>query len=313
MQIQSPFLSKPSEWPHKSGSLLRRTPLYQSACGNRFIHNKIWNCTLLREYASDCAFVGLDVEGNCAHTKGSVKQVGLVYLPEMPSTPIAADLLRGQRPSSLKHNLRSEVCFIDIQTEGEGQRDPKDRRRRCIWATQNLCMPAADVEAHVCELLSAWRRQSGKKYLVLVGFDMGIDLHAMAALFPAAATTGLLDGWVNAQDLARDATKYTGEEAIEERMQKEVDKHNIPTLATIAINLGITHVPLWYHNAGTDAILAVAVMIAAWDAHEQGVLLEFQGPEVGKSSRRRRKRRGKTDECGQAHTPTSNYLSLVFE
>ncbi|KAK7958619.1 hypothetical protein PG988_013467 [Apiospora saccharicola] len=109
--------------------------------GRRFIHNKIWNCTLLREYASDCAFVSLDVEGKFTAPNGSVRQVGLVYLPEMPKTPIAADLLRGQRPSSLKDNFRSEACVIDIQTE-EGQKDPKSWQ--CVWAILKTHNPYCD-------------------------------------------------------------------------------------------------------------------------------------------------------------------------
>lgn len=107
------------------------------------------------------------------------------------------------------------------------------------------------------------RRQSGKKYLVLVGFSMGIYLHAIAALFPAAATTGLLDGWIDAQDLAGDTTRYVGEEAIRQRMQKEGAKRNLPYLAIIITSLGIINIPTLYHNDGLDALLAVAVMIAA--------------------------------------------------
>ncbi|KAK8127904.1 hypothetical protein PG984_009012 [Apiospora sp. TS-2023a] len=314
MHIKCPPLNRPWGWPHKESSSLRHTPLYRSDGGRRFIHNKIWNCTLLREYAPDCAFVSLDVEGNCTAPNGSVRQVGLVYLPEMPKTPIAADLLRGQRPSSLKDNFRSEACLIDIQSE-EGQKDPKSWQ--CIWATQNLCMPTADVEAQVCKLLSTWRRQSGKKYLVLVGFSMGIDLHAMATLFPAAATTGLFDGWINAQDLVRDTKRYVGDKAIREQMQKEGTKGSLPSLATMATSLGITHIPIVYHNAGHDAILALAVMIAAWDAHEQGVLLDVLGPEFGKPSkrleRRRERRRGNINECGKVHIPVSKCHSQIVE
>ncbi|KAK8080250.1 hypothetical protein PG997_008068 [Apiospora hydei] len=279
MHIQCPPLHAPSNWPHRTSSLLRRTPLYKSPTGKRFLQNKIWNCTLLAQYADDCAFVGLDVDGVANAT---ATQIGLVYLPQLPSTtPIPEDLIRGQRPPDLMRNFGAEVWCLNLDPPEEAGRTetPKTRRRRrCVWATQVLNLRAAAVEAQICELLSKWKAQSGKKYLVLVGFNMPVEFEAMATLFPAAATTGLLDGWTDAQDLARDTKRYIGEEAVRQHMQKEPVKPWFPALATMAANLGITGIPSPKHNAATDAIMAVAVMIAAWNAYEQGMILDIPLP-----------------------------------
>lgn len=64
----------------------------------------------------------------------------------------------------------------------------------------------------------------------------------MAARLLAAATMRLLDGWINALDLARDAKRHMAEEAIEELMLKEVAKTKLPNLATIATGFGIAYI-----------------------------------------------------------------------
>ncbi|KAK7908986.1 hypothetical protein PG985_014864 [Apiospora marii] len=177
MDIQHPPSRNMSEWPFKSNSSIR----------------KLWNCATLAQNVRDCALVGLDIEGR----DSSPMQLELAYLAEMPTE---LSLLTGPL-RSLKEKIGCRLRCINIIKGGEQDGSCRRRVHPCPFANKNSEVDASEVESVLVELLSDCKARSGKKFLVLVGFSMATELHALLSRWPLAIQH--LDDWLDARDLAR--------------------------------------------------------------------------------------------------------------
>ncbi|KAK6852964.1 hypothetical protein PG995_011515 [Apiospora arundinis] len=259
LRIQGPTGQTPHNWPLKSAALIRRTAFHKTPEGRQVVSNKIWNCAILQEYVQECAFVGFDLEGGI--NRSCPTQVGLVYLPEIPTMPIPQGMLLGPL-SSLNNKIGSELWSLNIKS-----RDcHAPSHTPCPFATLEATMDEAIVERFLANQLLNWKAQSGKKYLILVGFGSEIDLTQLTDNWPAAA--GVFDGWLDTKDLARG----TG-------APKELFGGKFPSLWKMSLDLGIKDIYMGRkHNAGADALMAVALMIAAWDSFVRGEPLNIPPP-----------------------------------
>ncbi|KAK7927457.1 hypothetical protein PG985_004455 [Apiospora marii] len=266
LHIQCPSGLNPHEWPLKSSARVRKMPFHKTPEGRRMVSNKIWSCATLQEHIEDCAFVGFDVEGDYRDPT----QVGLSYLPELPPTPIKPGILHG-RLEFLNDALCSELWSLNIKPREE----VAPWHTPCPFATHEASIHFTHVERLLVELLSSWKAQSGKKHLVLVGFGTGADLTVLIDQWPTAAL--LFDGWLDTQDLARGT-----------RAPMDVHRGSFPSMWKMSLSLGIKELTMGVsHNAGADALMAMALMIAAWDAFTRGKELDIPPPN-GKRRRRRR-------------------------
>ncbi|KAK8080249.1 hypothetical protein PG997_008067 [Apiospora hydei] len=251
LHIKCPPRQNPGEWPVSHNTLIRRTPFHKTAEGKRMVGNKIWDCGILQEYADDCAFVGFDVEGHYSDPT----QLGLSYLPGLPATPIPPGVLHGGL-WFLNDKICSELWSLNIKPREDFV--PRHTPCPCRFSTRVASIRAKDVDGFLLDLLSSWKRQSGKKYLVMVGFSTPSDLTVLTQHWPSAAL--VFDGWLDTMDLARGA-----------RAPRDVHGTSRPSLSKMAYSLGIRRLHIGRtHNAGADALMAMALMIAAWDAFARG-------------------------------------------
>ncbi|KAK8028437.1 hypothetical protein PG991_005493 [Apiospora marii] len=266
LHIQCPSGLNPHEWPLKSSARVRKMPFHKTPEGRRMVSNKIWSCATLQEHIEDCAFIGFDVEGNY----WDPTQVGLSYLPELPPTPIKPGMLHGclEFPNDA---LCSELWSLNIKPREE----VAPRHTPCPFATHEASIHFTNVEGLLVELLSSWKAQSGKKYLVIVGFGTDADLTVLIDQWPTAAL--LFDGWLDTQDLARGT-----------RARADVHGGMFPSMSKMTLHLGIRELTMGLsHNAGADALMAMALMIAAWDAFTRGEELDIPPPKPPTCKRQR--------------------------
>ncbi|KAK7958620.1 hypothetical protein PG988_013468 [Apiospora saccharicola] len=256
LYIPCPSGKDPREWPLRPCAIIRQTPFHKTPEGKRVVSNKIWSCDTLEKHIEECAFVGFDVEGG---NTSDPTQVGLSYLPEFPTTPIKPGMLHG-RLEFLNDKLGSELWSLSIKP----REDFVPKHMPCPFATHEASIHFTNVERLLVELLSTWKAQSGKKYLVLVGFNTSPDLTVLIDQWPAAAI--LFDGWLDTRDLA-----------LGTRVPTDLHGGNFPSLWKMTLSLGIKEIRL-SHNAGADALMAMALMIAAWDAFKRGEELVIPPP-----------------------------------
>ncbi|KAK8127905.1 hypothetical protein PG984_009013 [Apiospora sp. TS-2023a] len=261
--------------------MIRKTPFHKTPEGKRMVSNKIWSCTTLQGYIEDCAFVGFDFESDISDPT----QLGLSYLPELPTMPIKPGMLHG-RLEFLNDKVGSELWSLNIKP----RENRAPRHTPCSFATHEASTYFTFVGGLLVDLLSTWKAQSGKKYLVLVGFDTKHDLTALAGRWPAAAI--LFDGWLDTRDLARGT-----------RAPADVHGGKFPSMCKMALSLGIKELDMGLsHNAGADALMAIALMIAAWDAFTRGEELDIPPPKYNPEARDRYHQRRRAKRSLQLNT-----------
>ncbi|KAK7956522.1 uncharacterized protein PG986_005744 [Apiospora aurea] len=243
MDIQPPTdVNASSNWPYKT---LTRTGLSsspQSSIPKQFLQNRLWTCDLLMQYAPDCAFVGCRVVGLGDQLP---RQIGVVYLPEL---------------STVGNNLEHH------KTRRRGREKALDK---AVLLRPKLRVDASEVEPRLEDLLSKWKVESGKKFLVLVGFNLTRDLCKLMPGWPAALNC--FDGWVDSD---------SRELAVEKVDVRGLDGYHMdktPSLCTYMVGL------YQYDDrrakkqapAATDAMGAMMLLLVVWKACREGTTPSF--------------------------------------
>lgn len=212
------------------------------------------------KHADDCAFVGFDTEGPDGEAP---TQIGLAYLPSLPSNACAPRLLGAIR--KLKNKL--EGCQMRCLSIRNTTRDPQLHPRSHCNYTINATVDASEVEMRLVDLLSEWKMNSKKRFLVLVGFQLSRDMYTLLSQWPVLLN--FLDGWVDTQDLAMEKIDIR-------RVWPDTKPNSMPGLKMYINGLGIHNEGRsTVHNAAIDAMMALLLLLIVWEACLEGTTPYF--------------------------------------
>ncbi|KAK8127932.1 hypothetical protein PG984_009040 [Apiospora sp. TS-2023a] len=204
------------------------------------------------QHADDCAFIGFDTEGPDGEAP---TQIGLAYLPGLPTIESVPRLLGAIR--RLKNKL--EGCQMRCLSVKNSRHDPQlhPGGHHCSYAI-NAIVDSSEVQMRLVDLMFEWKMKSKKKFMVLVGFGLNMDMYTLLSQWPVVLN--FLDGWVDTQDLAT--------ENIDVRRQRP-DRYlsSTPGLKRYINGLGIHNEGRGSgqtHNAAIDAMMALLLLLIIW-------------------------------------------------
>ncbi|KAK8080223.1 hypothetical protein PG997_008041 [Apiospora hydei] len=261
MDIQPPTDVNASNWPYKTLTRTGSSSSPQSSIPKQFLQNRLWNCDLLMQYAPDCAFVGCRVVGLDDQLP---RQIGVVYLPELSTVGSTATLNAGVKRMADRLDGCQVTTLSTTKREDGGEKKPLTRP---FYFGQKFRIDASEVEPRLEDLLSKWKAESGKKFLVLVGFNLTRDLCKLMSRWPAALNC--FDGWVDSRELAVEKVDVRGLDGY------HMDK--TPSLRTYMVGL------YQYDDrrakkqapAATDAMRAMMLLLVVWKACREGTTPSF--------------------------------------
>ncbi|KAK8028463.1 hypothetical protein PG991_005519 [Apiospora marii] len=194
MDIQPPPNVDVLDWPFRKDSRIGSSQYSKPTISKQFIRNKLWCSALLMQRADDCGFVGFDTEGQ--PDGEAPTQIGLAYLPGLPTTANFPPLLGSIR--RLKNRL--EGCQMRCISIKNGPHDPQlNPGGRCNYAI-NTTVDASEVQMQLVDSLFEWKMKNKKKFMVLVGFQLSMDMYTLLSQWPVVLN--FLDGWVDTRELA---------------------------------------------------------------------------------------------------------------
>ncbi|KAK7958647.1 hypothetical protein PG996_009921 [Apiospora saccharicola] len=193
MDIQPPPNVKAYDWPVKEHSRIGTSKYFKPSISKQFLRNKLWSSGLLMQHADDCFFIGFDTEGPDGEAP---TQIRLAYLPSLPTINPVPPLLGAIR--RLKNKL--EGCQMRCLSVKNTRHDPQlHPDGHCSYAI-NATVDSSEVEMRLVDLLFEWKMKNKKKFMVLVGFGLSMDMYTLLPQWPVVLS--FLGGWVDTQDLA---------------------------------------------------------------------------------------------------------------